>query len=220
MTRAIPRFHLIGPLGVLSPSAYVALAVRLAGSGCDAVHLRVPELPGGDALRLSRAMKREISGSSEMRLIVNDRLDVAALAGADGVQLGERSFDPRDARRLIGNEMLIGRSIHDTDGARAAEQAGANYVIAGHVYDTLSKPDEPGRGIDWLAEVSGAVSIPVIAIGGITADRVPEVLDAGAYGVAVGRELLEAQNPGDIAKRISQAIGRHGGNHDETGKTD
>lgn len=220
MSRRVPRFHLIGPLGVLNPGAYVALAVRLAASGCDAVHLRVPELPGGDALRLARSMKREIGGSGTMRLFVNDRLDVAALAGADGVQLGERSFDPRDARRLIASDVLVGRSIHDLEGAKAAESAGADFVMAGHVYDTESKPDEPGRGLDWLSEIATDVTVPVIAIGGITAARVGEVLAAGAYGIAVGRELLAASDPVNVARRIAQQIERHGGDESATGNTD
>jgi thiamine-phosphate diphosphorylase len=187
----VPRLHLIGPL-VVEPNDYPRIAAAAIQGGCDAVHLRVPAGTTEDVLALARTLR---ALSRDTVLIVNDRLDVAIVAGADGVQLGERGFTVEDARRVLPPAALIGRSVHDIEGARAAADAGADYLLAGHIFDTPSKQGTPGRGLGWLAELAQAVQVPVIALGGITSERIPAVLAAGAHGVALGRELLSADDP-------------------------
>lgn len=191
----VPRLHLVGPLGVVKPVEFLGITTRVAAGGCGAVHLRMRELSGGDAVRMARSLRRELATYPDTKLIINDRIDVALLARADGVQLGERGFNVEDARRLVGEKMLIGRSIHSVDRAVRAANQGASYLLAGHIYDTPSKEGEKGRGLDWLAEIVASVDIPVIAIGGITLERLPEILATGAHGAAVGRELLLAEDP-------------------------
>lgn len=199
----LPRLHLIGPLdGVVDVAAYPEIAGRAATGGRYAVHVRLPGASGGDVLNLARAVRSKVDGY----VLVNDRVDVAQLIEADGVHLGERSLPVAEARRLLGDTVLIGRSVHDVAGARRAEADGADYVIAGHVFDTDSKRGMPGRGLEWLAELASAVDIPVIAIGGITVDRVGAVVEAGAWGIAVGRELLAAADPAQTAERLEEAI--------------
>ncbi|MDQ3547823.1 MAG: thiamine phosphate synthase, partial [Chloroflexota bacterium] len=154
--RPVPRLHLIGPL-VTDPPDFSRTAAAAVRGGCDAVHVRVPGGATEDILALARSIRQAIG---ETALIVNDRLDVALIAGADGVQLGERSFAIEEARRVLPGEMMIGRSVHDLAGALAAAHAGADYLLAGHVFDTPSKTGKPGRGLDWLAEIVVAVSIP------------------------------------------------------------
>ncbi len=88
----------------------------------------------------------------------------------------------------------------------AASEAGADYLLAGHIFDTPSKQGTPGRGLDWLAELAAAVQVPVIALGGITKDRIPAVLAAGAYGVALGRELLCAADPEHVAAAAARVV--------------
>ncbi len=206
----IPRIHMIGPLGVSRPVDFFGIATRVAAGGCGAVHLRAHGLSGGDVLRMALSLRRELSAYPHTRLIINDRLDVAMLCKADGVQLGERSFEVEEARRLFGSRMLVGRSVHDIDGARRAELAGADFLLAGHIYDTPSKEGQPGRGLDWLKEVSGAVEIPTIAIGGMSADRIPEVVAAGAHGIALGRALLNADDPKAASERIRRILEQEG----------
>ncbi len=206
----VPRVHLVGPLGMTRPVDFLGVATRSAAGGCGAVHLRAPQLSGGDAYRMALSLRRELSAFPDTLLIVNDRLDVALLCKADGVQLGERSFDVVSARRLVGDRMLVGRSVHDVEGGQRAESAGAHYLLAGNIFDTPSKEGEPGRGLAWLSEIAAAVEIPVIAIGGITADRVSDVLAAGAYGVAVGRELLDASDPKVATERIRRVFALEG----------
>ena len=202
----IPRLHLIGPLASVRPVDFLGIATRAAAGGSEAVHLRVHSLFGGDLLRMARSLRRELATCPATKLIINDRVDVALLAGADGVQLGERGFNVADARRLVGERMLVGRSIHNLDGAKRASEQGASFLIAGHIYDTPSKEGEPGRGIDWLAEITDATEVPVIGIGGITLERIPELLAAGAYGVALGRELLLSDDPFGAARRAMRII--------------
>ncbi len=202
----LPRLHLVGPLGVVKPVEFLGIATRAAAGGCGVVHLRMRDLSGGDALRMARSLRRELAGFSGTKLIVNDRIDVALLAMADGVQLGERGFEVEDARHLLNDRFLVGRSVHGVEGAKRAAEQGASYLIAGHIFETASKEGEEGRGLDWLAEVVASVEIPVIAIGGMTVERIPQVLAAGAHGVAFGRELLKSDDPYTTAVRAVRIL--------------
>jgi len=189
--RPIPRLQLIGPLDAVSLPRYVEVAVQAVSAGCDAVHVRLPGASGGDVVQLARLLRDAVDAP----LIVNDRADVAKLTSAEALQLGERSLSVQDARSVLGTAMLIGRSVHDLTGAIAAERAGADYLMAGNVFETASKRGQPGRGLGWFAELCAIVQIPVIAIGGVQAHHVAELTQAGAHGVAVGREILLAESP-------------------------
>jgi thiamine-phosphate diphosphorylase len=200
--------HLVGPLGgATKPDEYVERVEAAVRAGLMAVHVRMPGATGGDVLTLANALMDRCTESGCM-VIVNDRVDVAALTAAQGIHLGERSLPVTAARSLVGPECLIGRSIHDVDGALRAEQDGADYLMAGHVFETASKPDQPGRGLHWLADVCNSVRLPVIAIGGINADRVAEVVAQGAWGIAVGREILDAPDPGSATTDLLQVLER------------
>ncbi|MEX1157619.1 MAG: thiamine phosphate synthase [Thermomicrobiales bacterium] len=200
--RPVPRLHLIGPL-VVDAAEYPRIAAGAVQGGCDAVHVRVPGGATESVLELARAIRSVIGDAA---LIINDRLDIALVAGADGVQLGERGFSVEDARRVLPAGRLIGRSVHDLEGARAAATAGADYLLAGHVFETPSKRGTPGRGLDWLAELVAAVPAPVIALGGITTERIPAVLETGAHGVALGRELLLWDDPEVTARQAADQL--------------
>lgn len=202
--RPVPRLHLVGPLDGLTATEYVEVAAAAVRGGVDGVHVRLPGAPTGEVLAVARTLADPIV---EAALIVNDRLDVALVTDAHGVQLGEHSFSVADARRVLPGSVLIGRSVHDLDGARRAAGDGADYLLAGHVFSTPSKDGLPGRGLAWLAEVTGAVNVPVIALGGISVERIPDVIRAGAYGVAMGRELLRAREPESVARAAVRAIG-------------
>lgn len=199
----VPRLHLIGPLDVVTLDRYVDIAIEAAMAGPLAVHLRTPG--GGTAEMLAAARTLRAHLPRHATLIVNDRIDVALLAEAHGVQLGERSLRATDARSLVG-ERLIGRSIHDLDGARHAASEAADFLLAGNVFVTDSKPGLDGRGIGWLEWITRAVSSPVIALGGITVDRVPHLIAAGAWGVAMGREILKADDPGAVVRLAHEQI--------------
>lgn len=188
---SVPRRHLVGPLGI-DLADYPALVERALAAGveCDAIHLRLPGGGGGELLSMARQLRRMTAAAGAL-LIINERVDVALLAGADGVQLGERGLPVaavRDLATRAGGTLCIGCSVHDVTTAQRLAADGADWLLAGHIYASASHPGEDGRGLDWLRDVCAAAGpTPVVAIGGITAEREAAVLAAGAQGVAFGR---------------------------------
>jgi len=202
---AIPRLHLISDRRLCDLRSFSSIAAHAAAAGVDAVHLREKQLAAGELLDAARTLR---SGVGNAAIFVNDRIDVALLSDADGVQLGESSFSVADARSLSGGRLLIGRSVHDVEGARRAADDGADFVIAGHVYETASKAGQAGRGPQFIASIAAACPLPIIAIGGITPERIAEVLAAGAHGVAVISGILYADDPGSAAALYAAALAR------------
>lgn len=151
-------------------------------AGVDLVQIRERDLDAA-ALAALVAEALAIARGTPTRIVVNDRLDVALACRADGVHLREDSIGVADARRIAPGGFLVGRSVHDVDGARAA--AGADYLIAGTVFPTASKPDAARwLGVEGLRAIVRAVRVPVLAIGGMTTGRAAEVAATGAAGIA------------------------------------
>jgi len=175
-------------------------------AGVDAVQLRDRSAPGGPLLAAALAL-RALTRRHGARLIVNDRLDVARAAVADGVHLPAASFALADARRLVGPEILVGRSTHAPAEAVAAGDAGADYVILGPIFATPSKARYGAPlGIGALT-AAGTSTAPVLAIGGITPELAARAREAGAHGVAVVRAILDADDPGSAAAALVAALG-------------
>lgn len=176
-----------------------AIQAALA-EGFDAVQLRDRRAPGG-ALFAAATELREITRVAGALLLVNDRIDVALAANADGAHLPGASFPIPAARRLLGPERLIGRSTHSPEEAAAAADAGADYVVLGPVFPT---PSKAGLGTPLGVATIGAatLAVPLIAIGGITAETVPALRRAGANGIAVIRAVLDAPDPRAAARAL------------------
>lgn len=196
MTRPpIPPVHAITTDDVLARAGFAdaALAVLESGGRAVALHLRGPRTSGARlfdlAAELAPAARR-----AGARLVVNDRVDVAVATGADGVHLPEHGLNVAEARALVGNARWVGRSVHDSDGARVAAEAGADYLVAGPLFPTASHPGQPGRGVEWLRGVAAA-GAPVLAIGGITAANAAMARGAGAAGIAAIRAVWDAADP-------------------------
>ncbi|MCI0483799.1 MAG: thiamine phosphate synthase [candidate division NC10 bacterium] len=161
------------------------VAVQALEGGATMIQLRDKE---GDLRSLyeEAVAIRQLCRRYKSLFIVNDRLDVALASEADGVHLGQEDLPPERARPLLHPGMLLGISTHSVEEARAAEAAGADYIGFGPVFPTASKAGtRPTVGVDGIRMVKAAVALPVLAIGGITLERVPEVVHAGADGVAV-----------------------------------
>jgi thiamine-phosphate pyrophosphorylase len=177
-------------------------------AGLRAVQLREKDLAVRDLLELA-VLLGEVTRRRGARLLINDRADVALAAGADGVQRTHSSLPVEALRRIVPPPFLIGASAHSEDEARQAAAEGADFVVFGPVYDTPSKrPYGRPQGLAALGQVVMAVDGPVIAIGGITPERVREVLAAGAVGVAVISSILGAERPADATKAFLDALGR------------
>jgi thiamine-phosphate pyrophosphorylase len=185
---------------------------RCLGAGLPAVQLREKDLAGVELLDLARAL-RNLTARHGARLLVNDRVDVALAVDADGVQLPEAGLPPAAARALVGPDRLLGVSTHSAESLDAAQEAGADFVLFGPVYDTPHKRSWGApQGTAALAAACRRAHVPVLAIGGVTAGRVPELSQAGAAGIAVIRAILEADDPAratvDLLAACDRAWGR------------
>jgi thiamine-phosphate pyrophosphorylase len=177
-----------------------------AAAGAWAFQIREPHL-GGRALSRLVTQLGELGGAARLRVIVNDRVDVALATGAFGVQLGERSLPAARVRGLAGERLAIGRSVHDPAGARQASAEGADWLLFGHVYATASKSGRAPAGVSGLAAACRAASCPVLGIGGITAATAGAVLAAGAGGVAVIGAVAMAADPAAAVAALVRALG-------------
>jgi len=184
-----------------------------AASGVDWIQIREKDLSGRDCALLARealqrAAKSLASSGGTTRILVNERLDVALSERAGGVHLGENSLPLPEARRFVGNRnepegFLIGVSCHSLQAARSAASAGADYLFFGPVYTTPSKAAFGApQGLERLAEVCRTVSIPVLAIGGITLANASDCLAAGAYGIAAIRLFQGARDMSSVVQSL------------------
>jgi len=172
--------------------------------GVNLIQLREKDLPTGELLTLAMRLREVTRGHA--LLVINDRLDVAMAAGADGVHLPENGLPVAIARWLLGQHTLIGRSVHSEEAATEAEQAGADYVQLGTIYATESKPDAKPAGPGLVRKVSGAVTIPVLAVGGVRPDNAAEVIEAGASGASVISAIQGADDPQAAARQLVEAM--------------
>jgi thiamine-phosphate pyrophosphorylase len=205
---------------VIDPTLYVILdrsatAGRDVGDvldaviagGCRMVQLREKTLASGLLLPIAERLRARCRDAG-VTFIVNDRVDVAVAAGADGVHLGQEDLPPRAARPLLRRGMVLGRSTHSLAEARAAEAEGADYIAVGSMFATPTKPDFRLVGPGVLRSIRPAVRVPLVGIGGITPDNAAEVIRAGADGVAVISAVCGADDPAAATRRFLEAIHR------------
>ena len=172
------------------------------------MQVREKDLGAADLAFVCRRL-RALTLDHQALLIVNDRVDVALAVGADAVQRTSTSLRIEDIRAVADKRLRIGVSVHSLDEAVEAELKGADWVVFGPVYDTPSKRAYgPPQGVARLERVATTVRLPVIAIGGITPERVGEVLGAGARGVAAIAAILAADSPADATRRFLEALDR------------
>jgi thiamine-phosphate pyrophosphorylase len=172
--------------------ATVEAALR---GGVRAVQLREKDLSAAELLPLAREL-RELTRRYQARLLINDRIDLALAAEADGVHLGGHSLPVAVARRLLGADKLIGDSTHHDTEVTAAAAAGADFVTFGPVFATPSKAAYgPPRGLDALQAACAVATLPVFALGGVTIANRPLLRNSGAHGIAVISAIIAAPNP-------------------------
>jgi len=204
----IGRLHLLTDVLLQSRFSHEDLARLGIAGGADTIQLREK---GGSTRRMIEVAKRMAAVCRQARvpLIVNDRIDVAIAAKADGVHLGQRDFPIPLARELLGQEKLIGGSAATLEEARICLAEGADYVGFGPVYVTGSKADAgPVSGPTVLKQVVETIPLPVIAIGGITAENIPEVMRAGAHGIAVISAICCQIDPEGATRTLREALER------------
>ena len=186
-----------------------AEAARLCyEGGADVVQLRLKDCDAAEMLRIAKEIQNTAFEMSKF-FIVNDRVDIAVLAGADGVHLGQKDIPVAEARRICGDEMIIGASVNNAEQARKAVDDGADYVAVGAVFATSTKPDAvQGVGLDAVFDVKREVGdeVPIVAIGGINRGNLEHVLEAGADCIAVVSAIMAQPDKKAAAKELKTMV--------------
>jgi len=183
--------------------SFLGLAEQICAGGARLLQLRVKDRPTREFLTLAQEV-RTICHRYGSLLIINDRADIALAVEAEGVHVGQEDLPLAAARKVLGPGKLIGVSTHDPAQALAAGRGGADYLGFGPLFGTSTKATGySARGLDQLREVRALVSLPIVAIGGITAERAPAVLAAGADAVAMISELVLAN---DITAKVRETL--------------
>lgn len=168
-----------------------------------ATFLQIREKDLGDAAFETEAKKlQDICREYKVPYVVNDNVDIALHIDADGVHVGQSDIKGRDIRAMIGNDKILGISAGSVEEAVAAENAGADYIGVGAVFGTSTKNNARNMSIEKLKEIVGAVTIPVVAIGGISSNNILELNGSGIDGVAVVSAIFAAEHPGHATKEL------------------
>jgi thiamine-phosphate pyrophosphorylase len=181
--------------------------------GATALQLRAPELDGDEVLPLARDLAASCARAGVL-FLVNDRADVAVASGAGGAHVGQHD-DLDGARARLGRDRVLGVSVNDREQALAARRAGADYLGV-TVWPSPTKPEAVPIGLDGLAEIATASGLPVVGIGGIRAANLPDVLRAGAAGVAVVSAIAGAPDPRAATTELRAVVDRLRAERDET----
>ena len=181
-----------------------ALIEAAVNGGVNMVQLREKDLSQKDLLALAHQAREAIQDRA--LLLVNQQIEVALACDAGGVQLGEEAMSVESARERVGDQLLIGRSVHSVESAQEAEERGADFLVVGTVFPTATKPGVAPAGLDLLSRIAGAVTIPFLAIGGVNRGNVAQVMEYGSSGVAVISAILGAADPRQAAHDIIEEI--------------
>lgn len=177
--------------------------------GATFVQIREKELPYREFLRLAKAVKK-ITDDYHVPYVVNDEVELAKEADADGVHIGQSDKELTEARRLLGEDKIIGVSVQTVEQALEAEKNGADYLGVGSVFTTSTKLDADSVPMETLRKICDAVSIPVVAIGGITKNNIAQLQKTGIDGVAVVSAVFAAENIGLETAELLKEVEKFG----------
>ena len=197
----IAGLYAVMDTSLLQGRSHVEVAAQTIKGGARIIQLRDKTTARGELLSVARKLK-ELCAEHDVLFIVNDHLDIALAADADGLHLGQEDLPLAVVRRLLPIDKIIGRSVVDVAQAAAAEADGADYIAAGAIYPTTSREAVEVIGLDVLGKIKKKVALPLVAIGGITRDNTAEVLAAGADSEAMISAILQAGSPEQAARQI------------------
>lgn len=204
--KKIGRLHVLTDTELQSRFSHLELAKLAIKGGADILQFRQKSGATREMIQTCRKIKR-LCEDADVTFIVNDRVDVAIASEADGVHLGQDDFPIPLARKLVRETQIIGGSAATLEEAQECLSEGADYIGFGPVYPTTSKDDAgPVTGIELLKQVVEAIPLPIIAIGGISVENTPEVMAAGAQGIAVISAVCCQENPEQATRDLSQAL--------------
>jgi thiamine-phosphate pyrophosphorylase len=186
----------------LSPLPVADLAAQLAEAGAELLQLRDKKNSSSEILTRARELTALLVPKG-IRFILNDRADIAAMAGSSGVHVGQQDLPAEEARRICGPSRWVGVSTHNLDQLRLADRTSADYIAIGPIFPTSTKGNpDPVVGLDFIRAARQITRKPLVAIGGITLESAAEVFRAGADSLAVIRDLLAAKDPAGRAKEF------------------
>lgn len=190
---------------LLSGADLERMIVEVAAGGADIIQLREKKLSDRELLARAAEVRRWTERAGVL-FIMNDRPDIARLVGADGVHLGQDDMTVREARRIVGPDLLIGVSTHNIEQVRRAELDGADYLGVGPVFASPTKEFEALAGLEFVRAAAAATSLPAFVLGGITVDNVRQVVDAGGRRVAVSSAIAQTKDPRAVAAALRAAL--------------
>jgi thiamine-phosphate pyrophosphorylase len=202
---ALPPLYVILDAALL-PSDPIALTKSLLDAGARLFQYRNKTSSSRELLHASQAICLTVRQRGGI-FIVNDRADISRLAAANGVHLGQQDLNEPAARKIVGREGIIGTSTHNLAQFQAAVDSGADYLALGPIFATTSKANsDPVVGLKLLRQARQLTTKPIVAIGGITLERVPELIDAGADCVAAISDILKAKNPATKVRQYLEIL--------------
>ncbi|MCX5710689.1 MAG: thiamine phosphate synthase [Candidatus Omnitrophica bacterium] len=201
------RLYLILDKKTLGRRSLPAVTGKLKNSGFGVLQLRDKASSKIKVLKEAFLLSRLLAKSKTL-FIINDHPDIAAICGADGVHLGQSDYSIRMARRMLGNNMIIGVSCHSFKQALQAQKNGADYIGIGPVFSTPTKPEYKPIGLKELGKLRGRIRIPYFAIGNINKSNLESLLAIGAKRAAFCRAILKSKNPARETKELKELINK------------
>jgi thiamine-phosphate pyrophosphorylase len=204
--KQIGRLHILTDVQIQNRFTHVRLTEMAIAGGADTIQFRQKHGSTSEMIGIAKDMKL-ICEKAGVPLIVNDRVDIAIAADTDGVHLGQDDFPITLARKLLGDDKIIGGSAKNLEEAIKCVSQGTDYIGLGPVYPTISKEDSgPPTGIEMLKRITGEIDLPIIAIGGIDFESVPEIMRSGAHGIAVISAVCCRDDPKQATRILKEAL--------------
>ncbi len=204
--KKIGRFHVLTDICLQTHFSHVELAELAIAGGADTIQFRQKDGATREMIRVAEQMQA-LCKRAGVTFMINDRVDVAIASHADGVHLGQDDFPIPLARKLLGEEAIIGGSAGNMEEARKCLVEGADYIGFGPVYPTTSKEDAgPAAGLSLMKQIVEAVPLPIIAIGGITTYNTPPLIEARVHGIAVISAVCCQNDPAEAARCLRRLL--------------
>ena len=204
--KQIGRLHVLTDITLQNRFSHLDLTEMAISGGADTIQYRQKRGSTREMIEVAREMK-SICSKAGITFVVNDRIDIALAVKADGIHLGQDDFPAPLARELLGRERIIGGSAGSVEEARKCLSEGVDYIGFGPVYTTTSKDDAgPAVGIEIMKQVSDEIPLPIIAIGGVSPENTPDVIRAGAHGIAVISAICCQGDPELATRTLHRAL--------------
>lgn len=197
----IYQLYLVTDRELMSTKTLEEAVEQAIDGGCTMIQLREKNLSSYDFYNTAKKLK-EFLRTRAVPLIINDRVDIALAVNADGVHLGQNDLPLQEARKILGNDRIIGVTAQTLPLALEAEKNGADYLGVGAIFGTTTKKDAKKNTIEVLSEISHTVKIPVVAIGGINSENIAKLAGSGISGVAVVSGIIAQKNIAEASRKI------------------